>query len=198
MKKFIALITVVMLITSLVGCGKSTRSATPVAPTNTNSASTVAPTTAVTEKPTESPTEKPSEVPTQAPTEPATEPPAEKTKKDKPSYRDKLIESKYVLDHVEDSQGNILDNYYGSIVAQTGAHMNFYEDDTFECVLGMYSWKGTFRIENGVVILSVEEAYEPSGKGETDYVVGLIWNPEENKSLIFKANGVKNYFVNRK
>ena len=186
MKKAIIALVLAVGLLMLAGCeggGGKTETAKPAETTASAATETSAPAT---------------QAATQATQAPATEKPAEETQTEArdtqaEEYKNQLIESKYILEYVEDADGNRLDNYYGSIVNQTGAHLHFFEDDTFECVLGANSWKGTYSIEDGSPVLHVAEAYDATGEIGSGYDQKLIWDHDANK-LVFNTNGVSNHF----
>lgn len=112
------------------------------------------------------------------------------------SEKEELVSNEWRLTKVidADQQEFAPQVYYGSVIRQSGAYIEFHEDDTFECVLGVCGCAGTYRIENGVVLLHITKIYksfdssEAAGDDKT-----LVWDHEDTITLSF--SNVTNVFT---
>lgn len=191
MKNYIRIFTVIaliMLTTLTAACNKqSAQSATEAA---------VTPTTAPTQFETEQPADEPTEAPTEAPI-PATEAPAP-TDDPNAEYKDELTGNKWTLSMVYAGGNEFAPNqFYGSSI-RLGDSIEFYEDDSFHCVLGLKGCKGTYSIENGDVTLHLTAKYDGKSTdgNPCDEYVPLIWDKEAN-TIQFRLNNADNLFIKK-
>ena len=184
-KIYIFAIVALMMLTALTAaCNK--QSVQPVTEAAT-SAPTESPTQPDTEQPTEEPTESPTETPTEA-IAPTVDPNAED--------KDELTNGEWTLSKVYAGGNEFLPNeFYGSSI-RLGDSIEFYEDDTFHCVLGLKGCKGTYSIENGDVTLHLTAKYDGKSTdgNPCDEYTPLIWDKEAN-TIQFKLNNVDNLFT---
>lgn len=179
----LAIITLMIFTALTVACNK--QSVQPV-----TEAATSAPTEIPTQPETESPTEAPTEIPTKAPTEapaPTVDPNAE--------YKDELTDGEWTLSKVYAGGNEFAPNeFYGSSI-RLGDTIEFYEDYSFHCVLGLKGCKGTYSIENGDVTLHLTAKYDGKSTdgNPCDEYTPLIRDKEAN-TIQFKLNNVDNLF----
>lgn len=158
-----------------------------------------APTSAATAPPTEAATVAPKPTDPAAPTAAATVAPTEApaAAPDTPADDDlsALTASRWQLSTVE-HDGEVSDPmYYGSVIRQTGAYLQFNTDYTFSCVLGMDGCEGTYTLSNGEITVNITTTYD--GKADKGYaaddVQTLPWNKEAG-TIQLELNGVTNTF----
>lgn len=157
-----------------------------------------APTSAATAPPTEAATVAPKPTDPAAPTAAATVAPTE-APADAPDTSSNdlsaLTASRWQLSTVE-HDGEVSDPmYYGSVIRQTGAYLQFNTDGTFSCVLGMVGCEGTYTLSNGEITVNITTTYD--GKADKGYaadeVQTLPWNKEAG-TIQLELNGVTNTF----
>ena len=191
-----AVITAVLL-TVLSGCGTQKKQTTQPA--------TVA---AGTEAPTVTPTKAPTDASTEAPTKaqitagdieiiPAEEEAEEKAETVNPVVKRELTDHKWRLTRViKDGEMIAPDIQYGSIIRQTGAYLEFHEDDTFSCNLGFISCEGTYTSnEAGRIDVHITLAYDGSSSEgiPADEDRSMRWNLQQG-TISFDYNNVTNEF----
>lgn len=113
-------------------------------------------------------------------------------------YKNELTDHQWILMKVyQDGQEISPATYYGSVLRQTGAYIEFKGDDTFSCVLGVKGCKGTYSIDTGVVILHISVLYDGTDEGKSvNEDVTLKW--DRAAGLIdFDYFGVTNEFSKR-
>lgn len=117
---------------------------------------------------------------------------------DDASYKNELVEHQWTLSAVyKDGEKQNIGVQYGSIIRQTGAYLAFFDDDTFQCVLGFPGCSGTYAVENGEVTLHITKKFSGSDGGEDcDEHQALDWDHEEG-SLTFDFNDITNVFIKR-
>lgn len=110
-------------------------------------------------------------------------------------YKAELIGQWKLSAVYKDGEQQSIAAQYGSVIRQTGAYIEFKDDDTFQCVLGLPGCKGTYSIENGEVTLHITTKYD--GKTDAgnacDENETLKWD-HEARTLSFDFNGVTNEF----
>ena len=157
-------------------------------------ATTSAPTETSTQPATEQPTESPTEIPTDAPA-PPTEASAPTVDPDA-EYKDELTGSEWTLFKVYAGGEEFLPNvFYGSSISM-GASIEFYEDDTFHCILGIKGCNGTYSIENGDVNLHITAKYNgtSSDGNPCDEYTPLIWDRDAS-TIQFQLDNADNLFA---
>lgn len=82
---------------------------------------------------------------------------------------------------------------YGSVIRETGAYIQFNEDDTFECILGITGCKGTYAVENGDIALHITAKYGAKTV-ECDEHETVKWDHEAG-TLTFDFNNITNVFT---
>ena len=197
-KVYVLMVIVLIMLTALTAaCNKqSTQSATEAATEATTAAPTAAPTTTPTQLDTEQPTQAPTKAPTEAPV-PETEAPAP-TVDLNAEYKDELINNEWALFKVyADGEEFFPARYYGSSI-RLGNKVEFYEDDTFYCVLGFSGCKGTYSIESGDITLHITTKYNgTSSEGNpSDEYTPLIWD-RDTDTIQFKLNNADNLFTKK-
>ena len=110
-----------------------------------------------------------------------------------------LTQGRWVLKNVYVDGELYQGNYYGSIITQTGAYMEFLENDTFSCSLGFTYCSGTYSVDGGEVNLHLtQKSNEKSIPVDTDET-GTIELDRENKTIMFDfsstSTNVTNEFV---
>lgn len=200
----ILLLCLIALIALTAACGKTTPKPKPTASPATDADSgvreTAAPATEAPVPETETPTEE-----TEAPAA-ETAAPVEETKgndhsqviEDNSVYKNELTDYQWVLMKVyQDGEPLSPSYYYGSVILQTGAQIEFKGDDTFECILGVKGCKGTYSIDTGVVTLHITTLYDGTDAGkDVSEDVTLTW--DRTAGIIdFDYFGVTNEFIKR-
>ena len=136
------------------------------------------------------------EPPTEPVTEPPTEPPVEETDPPQSENPEKaeLVNNKWSLRTVYDSDGQEISPQfqYGSVIRQSGAYIEFHEDNTFKCILGTIGCEGTYELQNGVVLLHLTVKYTGKGTESCDEDSHLVWDHDE--TIKFDFNNVTNVF----
>ena len=187
MIRILAVLSVIALMTAFTACGKAEPAADPTSAPAVTEAPTQAPADATTEAATEP-------AATQALTEAPTEAEKAATGSDADSTKAELTDGKWKLTEVYINGEKYQGNYYGTVVKQTGAYIEFKEDDTFKCVLGMSGCSGTYTLEDGIVTLHITTKYAGNNEGETvDETETLIWDREAG-TIKFNFNDVTNVF----
>lgn len=137
-----------------------------------------------------------------------TEAPAEETKAedagasqvidDNAAYKNELTDYQWVLMKVyQDGEEVSPATYYGSVIRQTGAYIEFKGDDTFSCSLGVRGCEGTYSIDSGVVTLHITTRYDGNDAGKsTDEDVTLKWDRSAG-TIDFDYFSVTNEFSKR-
>ena len=183
MIRILAVLGAIILTAACTACQNNSAAPTQAPPSPTEAATQAAETTAVTQAPA---------------TEPATAAAETITSTDSDADADKaeLVSSKWVLSEVYVNGEKYRGNYYGSIIKQTGAYLEFHEDDTFKCILGFPGCEGTYTVDSGIVTLHITTKYSGSaGDGEPcDETETLVWDHEEG-TIRFNFNDVTNVFV---
>lgn len=135
------------------------------------------------------------EAPTEAPDE--DEPSGESADSDA-AYKAELVDHHWNLSAVyKDGEAQNIGVTYGSIIRQTGAYIEFSDDDTFQCVLGLPGCKGDYSVENGEVTLHITTKYDGSDEGkDCDENEPLDWDHEAG-ALSFDFNDLTNVFTKR-
>ena len=117
-----------------------------------------------------------------------TEAPVEETKvadpgisqviEDNSVYKNELTDYQWVLLKVYQDREEVSPaTYYGSVIRQTGAYIEFNGDNTFNCSLGVKGCKGSFSIDAGVVTLHITVLYDGTDEGKAwDEDVTLKWD----------------------
>ena len=157
-----------------------------------------APTSAATAPPTEAATVAPKPTDPAAPTAAATVAPTE-APADAPDTSSNdlsaLTASRWQLSTVE-HDGEVSDPmYYGSVIRQTGAYLQFNTDGTFNCVLGMVGCEGTYTLSNGEITVNITTTYD--GKADKGYAaddVQTLIRDKEAGTIQLELNGVTNTF----
>ena len=188
--RMIAAMTVIALAAMTAACSKpADTSPTAAAPSPATQAATVAATEAP--KPTDT-AKTAADAPSGA-TEAAAQAPAESAASDDLSS---LTASRWKLTTVEHDGEESGPMYYGSVIRQAGAYLEFNTDNTFNCVLGMTGCEGTYTLADGEVTVNITTVYDgKSDKGyAADDVQTLLWNKEAG-TIKLKLNGVTNTFV---
>lgn len=157
-----------------------------------------APTSAATAPPTEAATVAPKPTDPAAPTAAATVAPTEAPADAPDTSSDDLATltaSRWQLSTVE-HDGEVSDPmYYGSVIRQTGAYLQFNTDYTFSCVLGMVGCEGTYTLSNGEITVNITTTYD--GKADKGYAaddVQTLIRDKEAGTIQLELNGVTNTF----
>ena len=183
--RIITLLTVVALAAITAACSKP---AIPAPTTATAASATEAATSA--QEPT-----KASETAAGTPTEAATEIPAAAPDTLADDDLSALTASRWQLSTVEHDGEVSNPMYYGSVIRQTGAYLQFNTDGTFNCVLGMVGCEGTYSLTDGDLTVNITTVYD--GKTEkgsaADEVQTLPWNKEAG-TIQLRLNNVTNTF----
>ena len=130
-----------------------------------------------------------------------TEAPAEETaapaQEDDEADKAELVNNKWTLSQVYVDGDPYQGNYYGSIISQTGAYIDFYDDDTFQCILGYPGCKGTYTVENGAITLHITTIYDGKSDGVScDKTETPAWDKEAG-AITFEFNNVTNVFAKK-
>ena len=144
---------------------------------------------------------------TDAPTEAATEAPTDPPSVDAASQEEEVNSSadndkSELVDHqwkltklYKNGEGRKIYVEYGSVVRQSGTYIQFNDDDTFECVLGVIGCKGTYAVENGDVALHITTKYTGKNEGDAcDEYETAKWDHEAD-TLSFDLNSYTNVFT---
>lgn len=182
MKYFIRMIAVIGLISAVAltaACAGSSKKAEPTYVTGTDSESALS---AQTEP--------------AAATEPTADNAAETTDSDT-AYQAQLTAARWNLTAVyKDGEQQSIGVQYGSVIRETGAYMEFHEDNSFKCILGYQGCEGTYTVVNGALTLHITTKY--NGRSENgnpcDENAAVNWDHEAN-TLSFDFNGVTNVFA---
>ena len=136
------------------------------------------------------------DAPTDAPTESiASQESKEKTSSDnEDAYKSELTADQWKLSKLyKDGEERQIYVEYGSVIRQTGAYMQFNEDGSFACVLGIPGCKGTYTVENGDVTLHITAKFGAKTE-ECDEHETVKWDHEAG-TLSFDFNNVTNVFT---
>ncbi len=183
--RIITLLTVVALAAITAACSKP---AIPAPTTATAASATEAATSA--QEPT-----KASETAAGTPTEAATEIPAAAPDTLADDDLSALTASRWQLSTVEHDGEVSNPMYYGSVIRQTGAYLQFNTDGTFNCVLGMVGCEGTYTLSNGEITVNITTTYD--GKADKGYAaddVQTLIRDKEAGTIQLDLNGVTNTF----
>lgn len=108
-----------------------------------------------------------------------------------------LVNNKWGLTDVIDADGKSYSaaHYYGSLIRQTGAYLQFNEDDTFQCVMGGVGCSGTYSVQNGTVQVHITRSYNARSEEEdVDETTTLSRNDD---TIQFDFNKVTNIFTKK-
>ena len=185
--RIFTVLTVIALIAMSAACSKS-------ADTTPTSAATAPPTEAATVAPKPTDPAAPTAAPTAAATVAPTEAPADAPDTSSDDLA-ALTASRWQLSTVEHDGEESDPMYYGSVIRQTGAYLQFNTDGTFSCVLGMVGCEGTYSLTDGDLTVNITTVYD--GKTEkgsaADEVQTLPWNKEAG-TIQLRLNNVTNTF----
>lgn len=111
-------------------------------------------------------------------------------------YKAELIGQWKLSAVYKDGEQQSISAQYGSVIRQTGAYIEFKDDDTFQCVLGLPGCKGAYSVENGDVTLHITTKYDGKTDAGTacDENETIKWD-HESQTLSFDFNGVTNEFT---
>ena len=83
---------------------------------------------------------------------------------------------------------------YGSIINQTGAYLEFREDNSFVCALGYQGCEGTYTAATGEIPVHIDVIYDGRSEGiASDEDRVMKWNVQQG-DIQFDLNGVTNVF----
>ena len=189
----IAIVLVIVALFCTAGCSsnpKSRSSETIVSETTNSNSMTTVP-KIETSKAIEEPT-------TVQATEPQTTEPEipEQIADESEELKEELTSAKWLISKVyEDGVEKNVQIHYGSIIIQTGAYLEFYNDNTFKCVLGFVGCEGTYTIDNGDVTVHITGKYDGTSvdSEDTDEYQTLIWDKDE-QLIYLELSGVTNQF----
>ncbi len=136
------------------------------------------------------------DAPTDAPTESiASQESKEKTSSDnEDAYKSELTADQWKLSKLyKDGEERQIYVEYGSVIRQTGAYMQFNEDGSFACVLGIPGCKGTYAVENGDITLHITTKYGAKTEDCDEYAT-VKWDHEAG-TLTFDFNNLTNVFT---
>lgn len=110
-----------------------------------------------------------------------------------------LTKGRWILNRVYVDGELYEGNYYGSIISQTGAYMDFTDDGSFSCILGFVSCSGTYSVEGGEVRLHLTKTTDGTSKLIDTDQTKTIELDRENETIMFdfsdKSENVRNEFV---
>ena len=201
MKKFLLSAIAVLAVVSFVmtGCGDKKEEKKSSSKTSVTAASTTQEET--TEKETETPTEKATESKSQK-TDNSSQETAEETIEEKatqaPStdYQKILTSKKWNAQKCfENGVEQNIQSYYGSIVRDTGAYLQFKKDGTFKCVMGFIGCDGTYNVdENGNVTVTKTVLYKGDNESKINQTEKLKTEGEID-SITMNLDGVDILFI---
>lgn len=87
-------------------------------------------------------------------------------------------------------------SYYGSVIRQTGAYLQFFDDHTFQCVLGVKACSGTFTLRPQTIRAHITTVYEGNSDQpiNPDEYVDMALNIQQG-DISFEYFGVTNLFI---
>ena len=120
--------------------------------------------------------------------------PSEKTPVGAESAENELVGNQWKLSKLyKDGEERQIYVEYGSVIRQTGAYMQFNEDGSFACVLGIPGCKGTYAVENGDIALHITTKFGAKTEDCDEYAT-VKWDHEAG-TLTFDFNNLTNVFT---
>ena len=114
-----------------------------------------------------------------------------------PALKRELTNHKWRLCYVLKDGQQIMPNVqYGSVINQSGAYIQFREDDTFTCILGVVGCEGTYSAAPGKISAHIHTVHGsgPDGASDADEDAVMSWNLQQG-DIQFDFNGVTNVFT---
>ena len=119
---------------------------------------------------------------------------SEKTPVGAESAENELVGNQWKLSKLyKDGEERQIYVEYGSVIRQTGAYMQFNEDGSFACVLGIPGCKGTYAVENGDIALHITTKFGAKTEDCDEYAT-VKWDHEAG-TLTFDFNNLTNVFT---
>ena len=94
-----------------------------------------------------------------------------------------LTSDRWILQEVYVDGERYQGNYYGSIISQTGAYIDFNNDGSFKCCLGFVGCNGTYSVNNGSVNITITQNIVDAKTIDTKETKELGWRSEDNTIL---------------
>ena len=197
MKKYILIIAAVTAAVTLIasGCGDNNETKSETKPSASASTETTPPTTAEETTKPETETEKETEETKETVPETAAE---ETTNVPSADYNKILTEKKWYCEKcVKDGKTINIQDYYGSVIKETGTYIQFNNDGTFKCIMGFEGCEGTYTVsDSGTVTVNKTMLYTATKEKKVNQTETLKTEGDNDiESITIKLNGVNITFA---
>ena len=197
MKKYILILAAVTAAVTLIatGCGGKNETKSETKPSASASTATTVPTTA--EETTKPETDATKETKATKETVPETAA-TETTIAPSADYSKILTGKKWLCEKcVKNGKTVNIQDYYGSVVKETGTYIQFNDDGTFKCVMGFEGCEGTYKVsDSGTVTVTKTILYTATKEKKINQTETLKTEGDNDiESITIKLNGVSITFA---